>query len=134
MGTILIADNDREFRELAIFVLRFAGYDSYGAPNGAECYKMAIQTKPDLILMDYDLPDMDGSEACKALKKDVKTASIPVIFLATPAEMLEIQARQADCDVETIIKPMDPDQLTESVIGLMKKVRIRRKAAKKSNP
>ncbi len=59
MARIIVADHDRKFRDLAVFALRFAGYEAVGASDGEECRSLAERIKPDLILIDDNLPRMD---------------------------------------------------------------------------
>jgi DNA-binding response OmpR family regulator len=117
---ILIADRDPDFRELIIFSLRFAGYIVLGASSGEECVRAVKQFRPDLILIDANLSGKNGYDACKALKKDDDTASIPVILMLEPRKNSETQAGLEDCGVDVIIKPIDPDQLTQKVNSFMK--------------
>ena len=115
MAKILVAEDDREVRELIIFTLRFAGYEMLAAVDGEECYLFAKQHRPDLILMDARMPKLNGYEACKLLKADKVTASIPVVFLTAHGLEAEVQAGlNAGCD-DYILKPISPDRLTEKV-------------------
>jgi DNA-binding response OmpR family regulator len=115
MTKILVADDDRDVRELSIFTLRFAGYEVLGASTGEEAVFQAKQNHPDLILMDVRMPKMNGYEACMALKADQDTASIPVIFLSARGQESEVQAGLKVGGVDYILKPITPDQLTEKV-------------------
>jgi two-component system cell cycle response regulator DivK len=58
---------------------RFCGYETIEAANGAEAIEKAVSEKPDLILMDLDLPDISGMEAAKAVKENPSTAHIPIV-------------------------------------------------------
>ncbi len=120
MGKILIADGDPDFRELIIFALRFAGYIVSGASSGDECVRVVKQFRPDLILMDANFSDKNGYDACKELKVDDDTASIPVILMLEPGKEPKTRTGNEECGVEIMIKPIDPDQLTEKVNSLMK--------------
>jgi CheY-like chemotaxis protein len=124
LAKIIVADNDREFRELAVFALRFAGYKTFGASDGEECCRLSKQTKPDLILIHINLPDMNGYETCKSLKSDLDTASIPVILMATETDKPKAQAGLGESDVTIISKPIGLDQLTEIVHSFIKKGRL----------
>jgi CheY-like chemotaxis protein len=77
---------------------------------------------PDLILMDVRMPKMTGYEACKALKADKSTESIPVVFLSAKGQESEVQAGLDVGAVEYILKPFSPDQLTERVKQILQKV------------
>jgi DNA-binding response OmpR family regulator len=122
MAKILIAEDERDIRDLITFTLRFAGYEVVAASNGEEGYNLAKQTMPDLILMDVRMPKMTGYEACKALKADKSTESIPVVFLSAKGQESEVQAGLDVGAVEYILKPFSPDQLTERVKQILQKV------------
>ena len=93
MAKILVADDDREVRELSIFTLRFAGHEVVGASNGEEAIVEAKVHAPDLILMDVRMPKLNGFEACKILKADAVLSSIPVIFLSARGDECGCESR-----------------------------------------
>ena len=70
MTKILIAEDERDIRDLITFTLGFAGFDVVAAGNGEEALNLARQEMPDLILMDVRMPRMTGYEACAAMKAD----------------------------------------------------------------
>ena len=63
MAKILIAEDERDIRDLIAFTLRFAGFEVFVATNGEEAVQMAPQVNPDLVLMDVRMPRMTGYEA-----------------------------------------------------------------------
>ena len=65
MAKILIADDEKDIRDLITFTLKFAGYDVVGYSNGEEALNAAPAEMPDLILMDVRMPRMTGYEACQ---------------------------------------------------------------------
>ena len=81
MAKILIAEDERDIRDLIEFTLRYAGHEVVKAANGAEAVDLAPQVRPDLILMDVRMPRMTGYEACRALKDIDDVKNIPVVFL-----------------------------------------------------
>jgi DNA-binding response OmpR family regulator len=123
VAKILVADDDDEVRELIVFALRFAGHDMVRATNGEEVFILAKQNKPDLILMDVSMPKMSGYEACKALKADNATTSIPVIFLFPRVQEAEVQAGLKAGGEDYILKPISPDRLTEKINVFLKRAR-----------
>lgn len=123
MAKILVADDDREIRELIIFALRFAGHEVTGVINGEEVLTQAKLTLPDLILMDVRMPKMNGYEACKALKADKDTFPIPVIFLSARGQETEVQAGLKVGGDDYILKPISPDKLTEKVSLYLQKAK-----------
>jgi hypothetical protein len=72
MAKILIAEDERDIRDLITFTLGFAGFEVVAAANGEEAVNLARQEIPDLILMDVRMPRMTGYEACAILKTDAK--------------------------------------------------------------
>ncbi|HJX31908.1 MAG TPA: response regulator [Thermodesulfobacteriota bacterium] len=76
---ILLVDDTRLNRELAKDLLEMEGYQIIEAISGKECIKKARQNKPDIILLDIELPDMSGLEVIKVIKKDTEINSIPVV-------------------------------------------------------
>ncbi|OGO60908.1 MAG: two-component system response regulator [Chloroflexi bacterium RBG_19FT_COMBO_49_13] len=121
MAKILVADNDREVREMIIFALRFAGHEVLSASNGEEALSLAKQSIPDLILMDVRMPKMNGYETCKALKTNKDTLSIPVIFLSARGQDSEVQAGLQVGAADYILKPIAPDRLVEKIKPFLQK-------------
>jgi DNA-binding response OmpR family regulator len=121
MAWILVVDDDREIRELIVFTLRFAGHAVVSATNGEEGCVLAKQNKPDLILMDVSMPKMNGYEACKALKADKETASIPVMFLSVRGQEAEVLAGLNAGGEDYFLMPISPDRLTEKINIFLKK-------------
>ena len=106
MSTVLvIEDNDANLR-LALFLLESAGHLVLSARDAEAGLALARQERPDLILMDIQLPGMDGLEATALLKADESTKNIPVIALTALAmKGDEERIRAAGCD-GYIAKPM----------------------------
>jgi DNA-binding response OmpR family regulator len=121
MAKILIAEDERDIRDLEAFTLRFAGYEVVTASNGEEAVQLAAQENPDLILSDVRMPRMTGYEACRAMKADPKLKDIPVIFLSAKGQESEIQAGLDLGAEEYILKPFAPDQLAERVKAILAK-------------
>jgi DNA-binding response OmpR family regulator len=115
LGKILVADDDQDRRELIIFSLRFAGYIVLGATSGEEYVRVAKMLKPDLILMDVGLLNMNGESACKALKKNDDTDAIPMILISEPGDYPDSKTGVEDCVVDVIVRPIEPDELTKKV-------------------
>ena len=98
-GRILIVEDNMDNYELIRFVLERAGYDVFLAVNGRDGVDAARLQKPDLILMDLGMPEMDGWTASRMLKSDEATKSIPLYALTAhtlPSERK--RAMQAGCD------------------------------------
>jgi DNA-binding response OmpR family regulator len=120
MAKILIAEDERDIRDLITFTLRFAGHDVVAAANGEEAVEKALKEKPDLVLMDVRMPRMTGYEACKKMKSEESIKDIPVVFLSAKGQESEVTAGLDAGAVEYILKPFSPDQLTERVRTILK--------------
>jgi DNA-binding response OmpR family regulator len=121
MAKILIAEDERDIRDLVAFTLRFAGYEVFTATNGEEAVELAPRVNPDLILMDVRMPRMTGYEACKLLKANSDMKDIPVVFLSAKGQESEIQQGIDAGAEEYLLKPFAPDQLTVRVKAILLK-------------
>ena len=121
MTKILIAEDERDIRDLIAFTLRFANYEVVAASNGEEAVSLAKQEVPDLILMDVRMPRLTGYEACMAIKSEPNLKDIPVIFLSAKGQESEIQAGLQAGAVEYLLKPFAPDQLTARIQAILAK-------------
>ncbi|HLE90231.1 MAG TPA: response regulator [Anaerolineales bacterium] len=121
MAKILIAEDERDIRDLVAFTLRFAGHEVFTASNGEEAVELAPKVNPDLILMDVRMPRMTGYEACKIMKADPDLKDIPVVFLSAKGQESEIQQGLASGAEEYLLKPFAPDQLTSRVKVILAK-------------
>ncbi|HNQ93717.1 MAG TPA: response regulator [Anaerolineales bacterium] len=121
MAKILIAEDERDIRDLVAFTLRFAGHEVTAATNGEEAVELAPKINPDLILMDVRMPRMTGYEACKIMKTMPGVKDIPVVFLTARGQESEIQQGLGAGAEEYLLKPFAPDQLTERVKAILAK-------------
>lgn len=115
MAKILIAEDERDIRELINLTLTFSGHEVIAAANGEEALNLARQALPDLILLDVRMPKMNGYEACTQMKADPALAHIPVVFLSAKGQESEVQTGIGLGAVDYILKPFSPDQLIECV-------------------
>ena len=97
MYRILIVADDPMMQKLLQTILVSAGYEFRLSPDGRGAIPMAIADKPDLILLDVNLPDRTGIEICRALKAEPKTRHIPVLMLT--GEAREVISRVEGLDV-----------------------------------
>jgi DNA-binding response OmpR family regulator len=115
MAKILVAEDERDIRDLIMFTLRYAGHDVIQATNGEEAYALAREQQPQLVLMDVRMPRMTGYDACRAMKADEQTRDIPVVFLSAKGQEAEVQTGLEVGAADYILKPFSPDQLTKRV-------------------
>lgn len=118
--TILIVDDDRRNRELLKAILLASGYRPLEADNGAMALKMAGDHRPDLILLDGMMPEMDGFELSRHLKDGPLTRTIPVIMITAMADR-DSKLRALECGVEDFLsKPIDRAELHVRVRNLLR--------------
>jgi two-component system, cell cycle response regulator DivK len=112
---ILVVEDQMDNRQILRDLLGNAGYELLEAENGAEALTTVARQRPDLILMDIQLPVMDGYEATRRLKADPATKSIPIIVVTSYAlSGDETKAREAGCDAY-VTKPFSPRVLLGKV-------------------
>ena len=121
MAKILIAEDERDIRDLITLTLRFAGHEVIATPNGEEAFYKAQEEIPDLIMMDVRMPRMTGYEACRRMKEIDELKPIPVIFLSAKGQESEVSAGLEAGAVEYILKPFAPNELTERVAAILEK-------------
>ena len=111
MTRILVVEDTPDNRQILRDLLTSAGYEVIEAINGAEGVAAAIEHLPDLILMDIQLPVLDGYEATRRIKAHAATANMPIIAVTSYAlSGDETKAREAGCD-GYVAKPFSPRQL-----------------------
>jgi len=76
---ILIVDDNEHLRTILASILQFSGYEISEAATGTQAIEKAVSAKPNLILLDLELPDMTGADAAQAISKDPRTARIPIV-------------------------------------------------------
>ena len=112
---VLLVDDYPDAREMYSEYLEFSGFDVVEAGNGMEALQRAVDTAPDIILMDLSLPVMDGWEATRRLKADQRTKAIPVVALTGHALAgISECAKQAGCDA-FVTKPCLPEDLVREI-------------------
>lgn len=121
-GRILIVEDNMDTYELVRFILEKNGFETFLAMNGRDGVNAATKQRPDLIIMDLSMPEMDGWTAMRLIKSDPAISSIPMIALtahALPSDRK--RAFDAGCD-EYITKPMDLIDLLDTVKSWIQKV------------
>jgi|ERR1051326_607470 two-component system cell cycle response regulator DivK len=119
MSLILIVEDNEKNMKLARDILKAKGYDTLEAVTGEEGVKLARERKPDLVLMDIQLPGINGIEAFRRMRADQATARIPVVALTasvTPTDRSEINAAGFDAFVG---KPINLKEFVETVKRLV---------------
>jgi two-component system cell cycle response regulator DivK len=112
---ILVVEDQEDNRQILRDLLGSAGYDMIEAGNGEDAVRIATAERPDLILMDIQLPTMDGYEATRRIKADPALKAIPVIVVTSYAlGGDEEKARAAGCD-DYVSKPYSPRALLAKI-------------------
>ncbi|MDQ3812907.1 MAG: response regulator [Armatimonadota bacterium] len=116
---ILAVDDERHIVRLVQINLQKEGYQVATAANGREALEKVAQDKPDLVVMDVMMPEMDGFEALKRLKENPDTADIPVIMLTAKAQDADVfRGWQSGADLY-LTKPFNPSELLTFVKRLL---------------
>ena len=121
MAHILVAEDERDIRELINFTLMFGGHTVTLAANGVEAVEKVAEAKPDLIMMDVRMPKMTGYEACRQIKLIEAVKDVPVVFLSAKGQDEEIQSGLGAGAVAYILKPFGPEDLNRQVNEILKK-------------
>lgn len=118
---ILIVEDEEDVMELVRYNLVKEGFHCDAAYNGREALKKASATLPDLVLLDLMLPEINGLDVCKTLKKDTKTAAVPVVMLTakgTEADIVTGLEMGAD---DYITKPFSPRVLLARIKAVLRR-------------
>jgi DNA-binding response OmpR family regulator len=121
MPKILVVDDEPDALEVLEFNLKNAGYEVSTADDGEAALKKARQLLPDLILLDLMLPEVDGLEVCKLLRRDPATSGIPIIMVtAKAAEIDRVVGLELGAD-DYVTKPFSPRELVLRVRNLLRR-------------
>ncbi|MBI3589673.1 MAG: response regulator [Candidatus Liptonbacteria bacterium] len=119
---VLIVDDEENFREIFSAKLTEAGFQVKTAKDGEEGYKSARELKPDLILMDMEMPVLNGAGAVMKLKNDPKTKDIKVVFLTNFGDP-RMEMREADVHFSKEIGANDYLRKTDDLDKIASKVK-----------
>jgi two-component system cell cycle response regulator DivK len=118
---VLIVDDNEKNVRLARDVLQFAGFRTLEASSAEQGISLAVEHLPDVILMDIRLPDMDGTDALRALRKIETTAAIPVVALTALAMKGDRERFLADGFAGYLEKPIGVREFPEQVRGFCRR-------------
>ena len=120
---ILVVDDEPDALEILAFKLKEAGYVPLFAKDGARALTAAREERPALIVLDLMLPEVDGLEVCKILRRDPMTATIPILMLTAKAsEMDRVLGLELGAD-DYVTKPFSPRELVLRIRKLLARVR-----------
>jgi len=116
---ILLVEDNAVNRRLAQFLLKSKGYEVWEVTSAPEAFAALKERRPDLILMDIQLPEVDGLTATRRLKEDPATSDIPVVAVTSYAmKGDEAKALEAGCSAY-VTKPIDKTQFLDTVARLL---------------
>jgi CheY-like chemotaxis protein len=119
LKTILIVDDSAMIRRIVSQLIQRLGHQPLAAENGLQGYEMAAESRPDMIIMDIEMPIMDGYEATWRLKSDERTSQIPVLFFTALGSEENIQhAREAGC-IGFLNKPICKEELSQAIHDIL---------------
>ncbi len=112
---VVLIDDDPDLRRLVKLTLEFtAGWEVTTAADGAEGIDVVREIRPDVAVVDYMMPGMDGYEVSRRLREDPETADIPIVFLTARKELDDALVRASGA-VGVVVKPFNPDTLAEEL-------------------
>lgn len=118
---ILIVEDEKDIRDLVRIHLEKSGFQTFLAGDGREAYQKLKQAKPDLVILDLMLPEMDGKEFAKLLKSRDETKNIPLVMLTAKSEEVDrIVGFELGAD-DYIPKPFSPRELVLRVQAVLKR-------------
>jgi two-component system phosphate regulon response regulator PhoB len=119
--TVLVIDDERDLLDLIAHHLKAAGFDVLTATRGSEGARLAAEKRPDLILLDIMLPDVQGTDVLRKLRQEAATAAIPVIFLTARGEEVDRVVGFELGAEDYVVKPFSPRELTLRVKALLRR-------------
>jgi diguanylate cyclase (GGDEF)-like protein len=118
---ILIIDDDPDIRDVLNITLTGEGYDVIEASDGEEGLKIAQTKSPDLVIVDFQMPKLDGRGVCRELKKDILLSHMPIIMLTGKGDVADkIGGMDSGAD-DYIVKPFEPQELTARIRMVIRK-------------
>ncbi|MCH4239201.1 MAG: response regulator transcription factor [Oscillospiraceae bacterium] len=127
MSLIYIADDELNIRKLVAFGLKDAGFETSEFPDGTTLLQAVHQRRPDAVLLDWMMPDMDGLQVCRKLREDEHTRAVPILMLTAKSEEIDkVLGLEMGAD-DYITKPFGIKELCARVRAVLR--RANRQAA-----
>jgi two-component system phosphate regulon response regulator PhoB len=122
--TVLVVDDEQDLLDLVAHHLRGAGLEVITAAKGLDGVKLAASRKPQLILLDIMLPDLQGTEVLRRLRQDPLTSAIPVVFLTARGDEVDrVVGFELGAD-DYVVKPFSPRELTLRIQALLRRAAV----------
>jgi CheY-like chemotaxis protein len=112
---VLVADDSRTIQSMVASRLERSGYDVLTCANGAEALRLAVDRLPALVILDVEMPEMNGLEVAQALRANDATRDIPIVLLTGRDDDASVEAGRAAGANEYITKPFSPQELASCV-------------------
>ena len=120
--TVLIVDDEEAIREMIVIALEMAGYQCLEAGDARQGHSIVVDQKPDLILLDWMLPDISGIELARRLKRDELTREVPIIMLTAKGEEdHKIKGLETGAD-DYITKPFSTRELVARLKAVLRRI------------
>ncbi|MEW6321403.1 MAG: response regulator transcription factor [Acidobacteriota bacterium] len=121
MSRILVAEDDADIANLVTLYLQKAGFETGVVANGRDVVPRVRQEAPDLLVLDWMLPGLDGLDICRTLRADPRTAGIPIIMLTAKGEESDrIVGLEVGAD-DYITKPFSPNEVVARIRALLRR-------------
>src|SRR6187455_122876 len=121
MKSILVIEDNKDIRENTAEILDLAGYKTFTAENGKKGVDIAVKEKPDVIVCDIMMPELDGYGVLHMLRKNETTQAIPFIFLTAKAERTDFRKGMEMGADDYVTKPFDDIELLNAIESRLKK-------------
>lgn len=129
--TILVVDDDPHIRQLLVFALAKAGLESIEAPDGEQALAMAHSHAPDLVVLDINMPRMDGLEVCRRLRAE---GEVPILFLSSRDDEIDrVLGIELGAD-DYVVKPFSPREVVARVMAILRRTGAQREAVEAAEP
>jgi len=116
---ILLVDDDPGIHMIIVPILSKAGYLAISAKNGEQALQLALNERPDLIILDVIMPGIKGRDLCKKIKAYEVLKSIPVVFLTAKDSEDDIKAELEAGAITHLTKPVNPTDLLKTINGII---------------
>ena len=118
---ILLVDDDPGVHMVTVPILSKGGYNAISAKNGEQALHLALNERPDLIILDVIMPGIKGRDLCKKIKAYDVLKDIPIIFLTAKDSPDDVQAELEVGAITHLTKPVNPAELLNAIDGIIGK-------------
>ena len=122
---VLVVEDEPDIRDLLTFHLRREGYTVTTATSGGAALQCVTRERPEVVLLDLMLPEIDGLEVCRRLRRDPATAGLPIIMLTAKGDEVDrVVGLEIGAD-DYVVKPFSPKELLARVRAVLRRARLR---------